>query len=72
MVIEDISLKIYNYFKCKGCIRIDMIIDSDGPKVLEMNTSPGLTSLSDIPAQAAAMGLSFESLVLQLLDSATI
>ena len=50
----DISLKIYNYFNCKGCIRLDLIIDSMGPKVLEMNTSPGLTELSDIPAQACS------------------
>lgn len=70
--ICDISLKIYNYFNCKGCIRLDLIIDSTGPKVLEMNTSPGLTELSDIPAQASAMGISLELLVLHYLSSATL
>lgn len=68
--IEAISKKIYDYFNCKGCIRIDMMIDQTGPKVLEMNTNPGLTELSDIPAQAATMGLSFTDLMWHYLDSA--
>ena len=70
--IHDLSLKIYQHFKCKGCIRIDIIMDSETPKVLEMNTSPGLTKLSDIPAQALAMDISLEELVLHLLSSAKI
>ena len=68
--IQDLSKKIYKYFNCKGCIRIDIMMDNDIPSVLEMNTCPGLTELSDIPAQAQALGISFESLVLHLLSSA--
>ena len=70
--IQVLSKKIFKYFKCKGCIRIDIMMDADIPRVLEMNTSPGLTELSDIPAQALAMGISFDSLVLHLLSSAKI
>ena len=47
-----------------------MIIDKDGPKVLEMNTNPGLTELSDIPAQANAMGITFDELMIHYLNSA--
>ena len=68
--IEGISKKIYTVFNCKGCIRIDMMIDSTGPKVLEMNTCPGLTELSDIPAQANAMGIGFDDLMIHYLNSA--
>ena len=68
--IERISKQIYRAFNCKGCIRIDMIIDKDGPKVLEMNTNPGLTELSDIPAQANAMGITFDELMIHYLNSA--
>lgn len=68
--IHKISKKIYDYFECKGCIRIDMMIDYDGPKVIEMNTNPGLTDLSDIPAQAKSMGISFEELMIHYLNSA--
>jgi D-alanine-D-alanine ligase len=68
--VQEISKKIYTHFNCKGCIRIDIIIHNGVPKVLEMNTNPGLTGLSDIPAQAAAMGISFNDLVLIYLQSA--
>ena len=68
--IHKISKQIYEYFECKGCIRIDIMIDESGPKVIEMNTSPGLTDLSDIPAQAKAMGMSFEELMIHYLNSA--
>ena len=46
------------------------MIDESGPKVIEMNTNPGLTDLSDIPAQAKAMGMSFEELMIHYLNSA--
>ena len=68
--IEDISKEIYHYFDCKGCIRIDMMIDENGPKVIEMNTNPGITEFSNIPAQAKAMGISFEELLVHYLNSA--
>jgi D-alanine-D-alanine ligase len=68
--VREISKKIYIHFNCKGCIRIDMIIHNGLPKVLEMNTNPGLTTLSDIPAQAKAMGIPFNELVLIYLQSA--
>ena len=68
--IHKISKQIYEHFECKGCIRIDIMIDESGPKVIEMNTSPGLTDLSDIPAQAKAMGMSFEELMIHYLNSA--
>ena len=68
--VKSISKQIYDYFECKGCIRIDMIIKDGKPKVLEMNTSPGLTNLSYIPAQAAAMGIDFDELMIHYLNSA--
>ena len=47
-----------------------MIIQDGEPKVLEMNTSPGLTELSYIPIQAKAMGIEFEELMIHYLNSA--
>jgi D-alanine-D-alanine ligase len=38
--------------------------------VLEINTSPGMTDTSDLPAQAAAMGIDYDNLVLLILNSA--
>tara|TARA_A100001015_G_C15041564_1_gene740034 strand:- start:1629 stop:2531 length:903 start_codon:yes stop_codon:yes gene_type:complete len=68
--IHIISKKIFEFFECKGCIRIDFMIDNGKPKVLEMNTSPGLTNLSDIPAQAKAMDIQFDELMIHYLNSA--
>ena len=62
--------KIYQHFSCKGCIRLDLIIHEGVPKVLEMNTNPGLTELSYIPFQAEAMGIGFDELMIYYLDSA--
>ena len=69
--MNQYALDIYSQFNCKGCIRIDAIIDrNDDPYILEMNTCPGLTNTSDIPKQASAAGISFDDLVMLYLQSA--
>jgi D-alanine-D-alanine ligase len=48
-----------------------MIVDSNHiPFVHELNTSPGMTDQSDLPAQARAAGISFDDLVVEILLSA--
>jgi len=37
----------------------------------ELNTIPGLTELSDIPAAAAAVGMSYDDVILEILASTT-
>ena len=41
----------------------------DIPYLLEINTIPGMTVISDLPAQAAAMNISYDELVLLILNS---
>ncbi len=54
-----------------GVARLDVIIDkNDNPYFLEVNTIPGMTETSDIPAMAKAKGMSMEELVLLILKSA--
>lgn len=67
--IKDIALKAYNIFMCKGAVRVDMIVTPKGPYILELNTSPGMTDQSDLPAQAKAAGFSFEDLVKLIIES---
>ena len=46
-------------------------IDKDkGILVLEINTIPGLTNLSDLPAQAKAANIDFDTLIEIILNSA--
>ena len=40
------------------------------PYVIEINTLPGLTELSDLPAQAKAAGISYDQLIDQILTDA--
>ncbi|MFC1770899.1 D-alanine--D-alanine ligase [Candidatus Margulisiibacteriota bacterium] len=67
---QKYAIKAHQSLGCRGFSRVDMIIDAVfGPKVLEVNTIPGMTELSDLPAQASAYGLSYNQLVETILCS---
>jgi len=56
---------------CAGWGRADLIRRADGSiQFLEMNTSPGMTGHSLVPMAARQAGLSFEALVLRILELA--
>ena len=57
----------------RGWGRVDFLLDEAGrPYLLEVNTSPGMTSHSLVPMAAKAAGLSFDQLVLTILDMADV
>jgi D-alanine-D-alanine ligase len=56
---------------CEGLARIDFFVSGDGRVVLnEVNTMPGLTSLSQFPRMWAAAGRTYPDLLSALLDRA--
>lgn len=55
---------------CAGATRTDMILDREGFATLEVNTLPGLTATSLLPASAAAAGIAFPSLCELLVEDA--
>ena len=63
-------MKAFEISVCSGVSRVDFNIVDDIPYVLEINTSPGMTETSDLPAQASAMGISYDELVQLILNSA--
>ncbi len=68
---QDLAIQTHKILGCRGMSRIDMIVDAHrGPFILEANTIPGMTDLSDLPAQARHAGLTFEDLVEIILKSA--
>lgn len=67
-----LAIDVFKRFKCKGMARVDMILADDQPYILEVNTLPGLTDISDLPAQAICMGMSFELLIENILHSAIV
>jgi D-alanine-D-alanine ligase len=67
----DIVLRSFDVLGCRGWARVDLIIDKSGqPYFLEMNTSPGMTDHSLVPMAARQAGISFEQLVVQILEAA--
>lgn len=68
--VKEISVKAFGITGCSGVSRVDFLIVDNIPYVLEINTSPGMTETSDLPAQAAAMGIDYDNLVLAILNSA--
>ncbi len=64
------ALDTYRALGCSGFARVDLILDEEGPQVLEANAIPGLTDTSLLPQAAEAAGMSFEQLVERILDLA--
>jgi len=69
---QEIAVHAHQELGCLGISRVDMHLDEAGQVwVHELNTIPGLTKLSDIPAAAAAAGMSYDEVILEILASAT-
>ena len=69
--VQEIAVNTHRAIGCWGASRVDMLVSTDGsPYVMELNTLPGLTELSDLPAQAEADGISYENLIFEILASA--
>jgi len=71
--IQALVLKAYKSLGCRGWARADVMIDASTrqPYLLEINTSPGMTSHSLVPMSAKAAGISYPELCLQVLQEAT-
>lgn len=68
--VKEIAMKSFEIAGCKGVSRVDFLIVNNIPYVLEINTSPGMTETSDLPAQANAMGINYDNLVQIILNGA--
>jgi D-alanine-D-alanine ligase len=67
--IQRLVLAAYRTLGCRGWGRADLMIRAADrkPFLLEMNTSPGMTSHSLVPKSAAAAGIGYEQLCLEIL-----
>ena len=72
--IQALVVAAYRALGCRGWGRADIMlrVTDRKPYLLEMNTSPGMTSHSLVPMSAKAAGISYEDLCVQLLQSATL
>ncbi len=70
---QAVALQAFEALSCVGLGRVDMHIDRDGDCwVHEINSVPGMTETSDLPHAAAAEGVSYDELVLEILATAAI
>jgi len=68
---QEIALAAHKALGCYGVSRVDILVNKDGqPYVNEVNSIPGMTDRSDLPAEAAHAGISFDQLVVKILESA--
>ena len=68
--VQALALAAYRALGCRTWGRADVMLDqkTGKPYLLEMNTSPGMTSHSLVPMAAKAAGVSYADLVLWLLN----
>ena len=67
--LQYLTLAAYEALGCNGLARVDIMQDGQGQfYLLEVNTIPGMTSHSLVPAAARQAGIDFHELVLRLLD----
>lgn len=68
--VQELALAAYKALGCRNWGRADVMLDQKTrkPYLLEMNTSPGMTSHSLVPMAAKAAGVDYADLVLWLLS----
>jgi len=67
------GLKAHRALGCAGYSRVDLLIDQQmNPYILEVNTLPGMTETSLLPEMARGIDISFDQLVLRILETASI
>jgi len=70
LAVQNLALAAYKALGCRTWGRADVMIDqkTGKPYLLEMNTSPGMTSHSLVPMAAKAAGIEYADLVLWILS----
>ncbi len=67
--VQTLTSTLYDILGCHGIIRIDYIItEGEKIKLLEINTTPGMTSTSFIPQQVRAAGLDIKDVLTEIIE----
>lgn len=68
--LQDVSVAACKALSCRGAARVDFMVRERGFFCLEVNTIPGMTATSLLPKAANEAGISFDELVMQILEDA--
>ena len=68
--VREITSHIYDILHCNGIIRIDYIISKEGKiRMLEVNTTPGMTPTSFIPQQVKCAGMTMTEVLTDIVEN---
>ena len=70
--ITSVALKAHKLLKCRGVTRSDFRFFNNKFYLLEVNTQPGMTSLSLVPEIARYKNISFNQLIEKIIDDSSI
>jgi D-alanine-D-alanine ligase len=70
--MERLAVAAFRALECEGWGRVDFMLraSDNKPFLIEVNTSPGMTSHSLVPMAARATGMSYEDLCVEIVSSA--
>ena len=64
---QELALRAFRSIGARHFGRVDfMLAENSQPYLLEVNTIPGLTDLSDLPAEAEVVGISYDELIVRI------
>jgi len=67
---QAMAVRVFASLGCRHLARVDLMVDGEQPRVMEVNTMPGFTDHSLLPMAARASGMTFAQLVDQLVRAA--
>lgn len=68
--LQALTSAIYDILGCEGIIRVDYIVtQGEVINLLEVNTTPGMTSTSFIPQQVRAAGLNISDVMTDIIEN---
>ena len=70
--VNAIAMKAHKILKCRGVSRSDFRFYNNKFYLLELNTQPGMTSLSLVPEIASYQNISFKKLIEEIIKDASI
>lgn len=72
--IQAMSVEAFRALNCEGWARVDVLLrtSDNEPYLIEINTSPGMTSHSLVPMAARQAGMSYEEICMEILAGASL
>ena len=68
--VAEAAVAVHTALGLRDLSRVDLVVDEDGPQLLEANSAPGMTETSLLPMAVEAAGLSFGAVLAELLERA--